>query len=143
MGEIADMLAEFHAAVSHPETDALWTRKTLHREEYEELSDGLQALEMVRSGDAAFMLLGGRDLSGLSERAALEDVARELADVVYVAYGTALALGIDLEVALGEVHRANMSKVDGPRRADGKVLKPDGFVAPDMSAAIESGRRSA
>lgn len=133
-----EMLSEFHAAVAHPETDALWTRKTLHHEEYEELSEALQALGMVRSGDAqAGFQLGGRDLSDVTERQALEAIARELADVVYVAFGTAHALAIDLDAALAEVHRANMTKaIDGPRRADGKVLKPPGFVPPDMALAV-------
>ncbi|HSF26991.1 MAG TPA: reverse transcriptase-like protein [Actinomycetes bacterium] len=67
-------------------------------------------------------------------------VARELADVVYVAYGTALTYGIDLDAVLAEVHRANMSKL-GPdgrprRRADGKVLKGDGFAEPDVAAVL-------
>jgi ribonuclease HI/predicted HAD superfamily Cof-like phosphohydrolase len=67
-------------------------------------------------------------------------VARELADVVYVAYGTALTYGIDLDAVIAEVHRANMSK-RGPdgrprRRADGKVLKGDGFAEPDIAGAL-------
>jgi hypothetical protein len=59
----------------------------------------------------------------------------ELADVVYLAYGTAHAYAIDLDVALAEVHRANLQKANGPRRADGKAMKPEGFVPPDMSGA--------
>jgi predicted HAD superfamily Cof-like phosphohydrolase len=136
---MADMVAEFHAAVAHPATagrtasDVLLTHKTLHCEEYQELADALQALERVKDGWA----LGGRDISDPSKRAALEAVARELADVVYVAFGTAHALGINLNAALREVHRANMTKaIDGPRRADGKVLKPLGFVPPDMREAV-------
>jgi len=46
-------------------------------------------------------------------------IAQELADLVYVAYGTALAYayGIDLDAVIEEVHRANMSKLgdDGQR----------------------------
>lgn len=105
-------LAEFHAAVSHPDTDLLWLRKTLHDEEHGEL------VEALESGD-------------------LLAIARELADVVYVAFGTAHAYGINLDVALAEVHRANMQKANGPRRADGKALKPSDFISPDMHAAVE------
>ncbi|MFJ4773694.1 MazG nucleotide pyrophosphohydrolase domain-containing protein [Streptomyces uncialis] len=70
----------------------------------------------------------------------LDKIAHELADVVYVAYGTALVHGIDLDQVIAEIHRANMTKLgpDGtPQvRADGKVLKGDHYVAPDVSAVL-------
>ncbi|MFE9449855.1 MazG nucleotide pyrophosphohydrolase domain-containing protein [Streptomyces sp. NPDC006739] len=70
----------------------------------------------------------------------LDRLAHELADVVYVAYGTALVHGIDLDGVLSEIHRANMSKLgpDGEvtRRADGKVLKGEHYRAPDVSAVL-------
>jgi predicted HAD superfamily Cof-like phosphohydrolase len=70
----------------------------------------------------------------------LDRLAHELADVVYVAYGTALVHGIDLDAVIAEIHRANMTKL-GPdgrvaRRADGKVLKGDHYRAPDVSAVL-------
>ncbi|MEU9347351.1 MazG nucleotide pyrophosphohydrolase domain-containing protein [Streptomyces sp. NPDC048278] len=70
----------------------------------------------------------------------LDRLAHELADVVYVAYGTALVHGIDLDAVLAEIHRSNMSKLgpDGQvaRRADGKVLKGEHYRAPDVSAVL-------
>ncbi|WP_190121395.1 MazG nucleotide pyrophosphohydrolase domain-containing protein [Streptomyces inusitatus] len=70
----------------------------------------------------------------------LDSLAHELADVVYVAYGTALVHGIDLDAVLAEVHRANMSKLgpDGAPvlRADGKVLKGDHYRAPDIAEVL-------
>ncbi|MQS38332.1 pyrophosphohydrolase domain-containing protein [Streptomyces katsurahamanus] len=70
----------------------------------------------------------------------LDSLAHELADVVYVVYGTALAHGIDLDAVIAEVHRANMSKL-GPDgvpvlRADGKVLKGDHYRAPDVAGVL-------
>ncbi|MFJ7967392.1 MazG nucleotide pyrophosphohydrolase domain-containing protein [Streptomyces sp. NPDC096324] len=70
----------------------------------------------------------------------LDRLAHELADVVYVAYGTALVHGIDLDAVIAEIHRANMTKL-GPdghvaRRADGKVLKGEHYRAPDVSAVL-------
>ncbi|MEU6284660.1 MazG nucleotide pyrophosphohydrolase domain-containing protein [Streptomyces sp. NPDC047028] len=70
----------------------------------------------------------------------LDRLAHELADVVYVAYGTALVHGIDLDEVIAEIHRANMSKL-GPhgqvaRRADGKVLKGEHYEAPDVAAVL-------
>lgn len=69
----------------------------------------------------------------------LEDVAKELADLVYVAYGTAIALGINLDEALRRVHESNMTKlVDGKPvlRPDGKVLKGPHYQAPDMEGVV-------
>lgn len=70
----------------------------------------------------------------------LDHVAHELADVVYVAYGTAAVYGIDLDAVIAEIHRANMSKLgpDGRAtlRADGKVLKGDSYRMPDVAAVL-------
>ena len=57
-------------------------------------------------------------------------VAKELADLLYVVYGTAVSCGIDMAPVFREVHRSNMSKVGGHKRADGKWIKP-----PDYSPA--------
>ncbi|MFE9613437.1 MazG nucleotide pyrophosphohydrolase domain-containing protein [Streptomyces sp. NPDC006012] len=80
------------------------------------------------------------EVAEVSVTGPLDRLAHELADVVYVAYGTALVHGIDLDAVLAEVHRSNMSKVgpDGQisRRADGKVLKGDHYEAPDVSAVL-------
>jgi predicted HAD superfamily Cof-like phosphohydrolase len=37
---------------------------------------------------------------------------------------------------VAEVHRANMHKTDGPRRADGKQLKPEGWRPADVRAVL-------
>jgi NTP pyrophosphatase (non-canonical NTP hydrolase) len=159
-----EMLAEFHAALSDERgrgNAAL--RATLHQEEHRELMD-----ELIDPSHHAFAKSDAE-----VDRAQL---ARELADVVYVAFGTAHAFAIDLDVALAEIHRAAMEKLrpkcqrcDGERwvlvapldlgsgaegeeilcsgcggtghgplvvREDGKILKPPGFVPPDMSAAV-------
>ena len=51
-------------------------------------------------------------------------VAKELADLLYVVYGTDVSCGIDMEPVFREVHRSNMSKIGGHKRADGKWVKP-------------------
>ncbi|MGC3000195.1 MazG nucleotide pyrophosphohydrolase domain-containing protein [Streptomyces sp. G35A] len=80
------------------------------------------------------------EVAEVSVRGPLDRLAHELADVVYVAYGTALVHGIDLDEVIAEIHRSNMTK-RGPdgrvsRRADGKVLKGDHYEAPDVSAVL-------
>lgn len=104
--EAARMLAEFHRVFAHPDTDALWLRPVLHAEEHAEL------LEALDSGDKAA-------------------VARELADVLYIVYGTAHVMGIDLDAALAEVHRANMSK-----RAKCEACGGDGFGKHENGYAV-------
>ncbi|MGW3338961.1 pyrophosphohydrolase domain-containing protein [Streptomyces sp. NPDC001009] len=80
------------------------------------------------------------EVAEVSVTGPLDHLAQELADVVYVAYGTALVHGIDLDQVIAEIHRANMSKIgpDGEiaRREDGKVLKGDHYRAPDVSAVL-------
>ncbi|MEU1406791.1 MazG nucleotide pyrophosphohydrolase domain-containing protein [Streptomyces sp. NPDC005728] len=80
------------------------------------------------------------EVAEVSVEGPLDRLAHELADVVYVAYGTALVHGIDLDEVIAEIHRANMSKLgpDGQvaRRADGKVLKGEHYRAPDVTAVL-------
>lgn len=64
------------------------------------------------------------------------DVADALADLIYVAIGMAISYGIDLRPVWAAVHAANMAKVGGPMRADGKILKPTGWMAPDIEGIL-------
>jgi predicted HAD superfamily Cof-like phosphohydrolase len=62
-------------------------------------------------------------------------IAKELADLVYVVIGTAVALGIPFDAVFDAVHKSNMSKLDDEGkpylRADGKVEKGPNYKAPD------------
>ncbi len=70
----------------------------------------------------------------------LENVAKELADIIYIVCGTAASYGIPLDVVFDEVHKSNMAKLgpDGKpnRREDGKILKPDGWTPPDIKKIL-------
>lgn len=69
----------------------------------------------------------------------LENIAKELADIIYIVCGTAASYGIPLDRVFEEVHRSNMEKlVDGKpvRRADGKILKPEGWKPPNIKAVL-------
>jgi predicted HAD superfamily Cof-like phosphohydrolase len=67
----------------------------------------------------------------------LEDFIDGLCDLTYVTMGGAVNADIDLQRHFDEVHRANMRKLDGPKRADGKQLKPEGWVGPDHGRILE------
>jgi predicted HAD superfamily Cof-like phosphohydrolase len=75
-----------------------------------------------------------------SARSDIVGIADALADIVYVAYGAAVTYGIDLDAALREVHRSNMSKLDDRGRPiyreDGKVLKSSRYTPPDISGIL-------
>jgi len=69
----------------------------------------------------------------------LVEIADALADIIYIACGTAVSYGIPLDDVFAEVHRSNMAKlVDGKviRRADGKVQKPEGWQPPDIKRIL-------
>lgn len=67
-------------------------------------------------------------------------IADALADILYVAYGAAVTYGIDLDAAVREVHRSNMSKLDEHGkpvyREDGKVLKSARYTPPDIPRVL-------
>ena len=70
----------------------------------------------------------------------LVEIADALADIIYIACGTAVSYGIPLDDIFAEVHRSNMAKlVDGKviRREDGKVQKPEGWTAPDIRSVLD------
>lgn len=71
----------------------------------------------------------------------LPQIADGLADLIYVSIGAALEFGIPLGAVWAEVQRSNMAKVDPStgkvrKRADGKVLKPEGWTPPDIERII-------
>lgn len=80
--------------------------------------------EMMEFFDA----LNGDDLPALADAAA---------DVTVVVLGTMVSYGIDLRPVWDLVHRANMAKAGGPRRDDGKILKPLGWQPPNVKAELQ------
>lgn len=64
-----------------------------------------------------------------------------LVDLIYVALGTLLEMGVSPQTHFDEVHRANMRKVPrqteryGPNVND--AVKPDGWTPPDHEAILE------
>lgn len=76
------------------------------------------------------------------QHADLAGAADALVDLVYVALGTAIMMGLPWQALWDEVQRANMSKVRAASAEDSKrgstldVVKPPGWVAPDISAVL-------
>jgi predicted HAD superfamily Cof-like phosphohydrolase len=63
-------------------------------------------------------------------------IAKELADLLYVVFGAAVAFGIPIKEVFDEVHKSNMSKLgeDGKPeyRSDGKVMKGPNYQPPQL-----------
>lgn len=88
----------------------------LIQEELDELRDAIGDRDIVQAGDA-------------------------IADLLVTVYGAACVLGLAAGPLFDEVHRTNMAKVGGPKREDGKLLKPNGWKPPDIAGVIERQRR--
>lgn len=71
----------------------------------------------------------------------LPAIAKELADLLYVVYGTAVSYGIDMAPVFREVQRSNMSKVGGYKREDGKWVKPPTYSPARIEPILESQQR--
>jgi predicted HAD superfamily Cof-like phosphohydrolase len=72
-------------------------------------------------------------------RGDLVAVADALADIVYVAVGTAVVMHLPFDEVLAEVHRSNMTKLIPPVevRADGKIMKGPHYEPPGIAAILE------
>lgn len=77
------------------------------------------------------------ELDDAFQRGSITDVADAIADLLYVVIGTAVACGIAIQPVWDAVHEANMKKIGGERRADGKALKPPGWQPPDIAGILD------
>lgn len=70
----------------------------------------------------------------------LVEIADALADIIYVAVGTAIAHRIPFTKVWNEVQRSNMTKVDEHGyivvSEDGKILKPDHYEEPRIEEIL-------
>jgi len=87
------------------------------------------------------------EVEELREATTLTGQADAYLDIVYFAIGGLVELGVMPNRLWYLVHEANMAKrhPDGSvkRREDGKIIKPEGWVAPDEAIAEEVARQVA
>jgi predicted HAD superfamily Cof-like phosphohydrolase len=103
---------------------------SLVEEEYEEFIAALKALECYMASDHS-------DMSAKRIAKLMVDVIDAMCDLIVVIHNTSNAMGIDLEPFFDEVHKKNMEKVGGPKREDGKQLKPDDWTPPDHESILK------
>lgn len=121
MNDAQRMVLEFHrqfdihiaSQPTHPDESTQALRVRLIQEEFDELKEAMAAKN-------------------------LEGIAKELADLLYVVYGTAVSYGIDMEPVFQEVQRSNMSKIGGYKREDGKWVKPPSYSPAQIGPILES-----
>jgi predicted HAD superfamily Cof-like phosphohydrolase len=122
----------FHVTFSPEQYQDIHADRTKRRialitEEFEE------TIEALKTVDSNWHTLDEWD----NYKKSKEHLAKELADLLYVVYGTADEFQIPLDKVFEAVHNSNMSKVwdDGEvhRNELGKVLKPPTYSPPDLS----------
>lgn len=105
----------------HPDLKTIGMRIKIVEEESTELLRALYRAEIVK----------GTLTPTVDRLQNLVDIADAVVDSVYVNVGTALAFGIPIEQVFEIVRQANMAKLGGPKREDGKQLKPPGWIPPE------------
>jgi len=105
-------------------------------------SKGEEVLNAPRFFDPKFITQMIQDeLEELAEAKTVAEQADALVDLMYYACDTAVRNGINLDSVFMAVHAANMEKfVDGKPilREDGKVLKPEGWVEPNIERIMDA-----
>ena len=66
----------------------------------------------------------------------LPELIDALGDLDYVIEGVRAVFGVDGRPVHALIHAANMAKTTGPVRADGKRLKPPGWVPPNVAGEL-------
>lgn len=121
------LVKDFHEKFSHPiaiplDYHYMKLRYNLIKEEWNELNP--EIWQSLQDGKLTLNL------------------AKEMADLVYVIYGLAVTFGIDLDEAVKRVHESNMSKLgaDGKPvvRGDGKILKGENYQPPNMEGVYNA-----
>jgi predicted HAD superfamily Cof-like phosphohydrolase len=106
--------------------------RELIKEETKELDDELAAISELLIDNVC-------DDADVSELKCLRaNAAKEATDVFFVVLQAMDALDIPFEAVYAAVIENNWSKLkDGPKfRDDGKLLKPDGYVKPELGAFL-------
>lgn len=106
------LVEQFHKKFGHPvaaepvmlSKERAWKRYEWILEELDEFGNAVEGGDLVEAVDA-------------------------IGDMLYLVYGTAVEMGVDIEPVFRAIHAANMDKIPAENPLD-KVRKPEGWVAP-------------
>lgn len=114
------------------EIEILMLRASLIEEETDEMLEAIYNLRSLAKGELEHL-----DKKGvITVESLLTDIADGAVDSIVVIIGTLISLGISFDEIWREVHKTNMAKINGPVREDGKRLKPEGWVPPDIKGIL-------
>lgn len=107
----------------------------------EELAETLVAANPAAAAQINQLMQEVTPLAVMAPDADLVELADGLMDVTVTTAGAAASAAIPADACWSAVFRSNMAKVDPVtgkvrRRDDGKVLKPEGWQAPDLRLVL-------
>lgn len=114
-----EKVKEFHDKYN---VGKIWGRPTFIPDE--------QALQRVR--------LMNEELAEIVKAMVMKDMinlAKELADLLYVVYGTADVYGIPIDAVFNAVHISNMTK-SNEKDESGKIQKGDNYTEPNIEEVL-------
>lgn len=110
-----------------------WHRKMFLRQGLDYRVDTVDRVWMGR------IRLITEELAELAEAIAKDDwveFADALADLTWVVLGTAVEFDIPFNEVWEEVKRSNFTKIGGKPDSGGKIIKPEGYSPPNISAIL-------
>lgn len=124
---MVEKVKEFHEkaelAINQPYSKELMDfRLKLIFEEIQELADA--ALDVQEADNK------------LEQHVCMQDLLKEMCDLVYVIKGMAVSFGMDFDKAYELVHKANMTKLPFTKNEDGKIIKGENYQPPIMEGLI-------
>ena len=78
------------------------------------------------------------ELRSATDRSDLVEIIDALCDLLYVTYGAAVSLGVDLGPFFAEVHKTNMAKRGSAGGLRTKPVKPRNWSAPRIAAIVDA-----
>jgi predicted HAD superfamily Cof-like phosphohydrolase len=131
-------VSEFHKIIEAPTSPAPVEMRNAELRAKLILEEALETAEALVGTHKAMFLARELELPRYKRYMApsLTEAIDGICDTIVVCYGTAEDIGIDLEPFFDEVMRANMAKIGGPLREDGKRLKPPGWTPPDIEGVL-------
>lgn len=119
-------------------TDPYIEKLIAFHDKYEHTNNGSPAIPSVLDRELRIRLIleEVEELILAMKEGNIVKIAKEMADVLYVVFGTALTYGIPIQLVFGAVHVSNMTK---PMKKDkgGKTVKNEEYIPPDVRAILE------
>jgi predicted HAD superfamily Cof-like phosphohydrolase len=123
MNKVREFHEKMKLAIDQPYSKELMDfRLKLLFEEIQELATAALDIEELNDKDDRYGLM--------------QNLLKEMCDVVYVIKGMAVSFGMDFDGAFKLVHKSNMSKLPLIKDADGKVMKGLNYEPPILEGLV-------